>query len=192
MNNVLSNPLGLDEAIQSIQVDLYNQIGCIWNGDIQGYGRVEKTPNNTGENVPTYYQTSKIVIPEWYNSEKKDYEDVYYDDSKSCVFCFLKGDLDTTIDSLVYTSKVKVVFMVDLTKIYPNETERTSEKSHRDAVEILRNYDYQKYNIRGIESRIEIIFREYVTDKIKFNDMHPYHCFAILLDLEYFLTDKCV
>lgn len=192
MNNILTDPIGIDQSIQAIQVDLYEQLGLIWSGDIEGYGRVEKTPNNTGEQVPTYYQTSKIVIPEWYNAIKKDYEDVYYDDSKSCVFCFIKTDYDTTKDSIVYVSKVKAVFMVDLSKIYPNETERTSERAHRDTIEILRNWNYNKYTITGIEIRIEIIFREYVTDKILFNDMHPLHCFAVTMDLEYFLTDKCL
>ncbi len=192
MNNLLTSPIGIDATIQKIQVDLYEQLGLVWSGDIDGYGRVEKNPVNTGEEIPTYYQTSKIVIPEWYDSSIKDYKEVYYDDTKSCVFCFLKGDLDTTVDSVVYTSRVKTVFMVDLSKIYPNDTERVSEKAHRDAVEILRNWDFQKYTITGIENRIEIIFREYTTDKIKFNDMHPLHCFAITMDLEYYLTDKCL
>jgi hypothetical protein len=192
MNNLLATPIGIDETIQSIQVDLYNQLALVWNGDIEGYGRVEKNPENVGTEIPSYYQTSKIVIPEWYNSLKKDYEEVYYNDNKSCVFCFLTADTDDTTDSIVYNSKVKVVFMVDLSKIYPSDTERLTSKAHRDAVEILRNWSFNKFEVKGIERRIEIIFREYTTDKIKFNDMHPLHCFAVKIDLQYYLTDKCI
>ena len=192
MNNLLATPIGIDETIQSIQVDLYNQLALVWNGDIEGYGRVEKNPENVGTEIPSYYQTSKIVIPEWYNSLKKDYEEVYYNDNKSCVFCFLTADTDDTTDSIVYNSKVKVVFMVDLSKIYPSDTERLTSKAHRDAIEILRNWSFNKFEIKGIERRIEIIFREYTTDKIKFNDMHPLHCFAVKIDLQYYLTDKCI
>lgn len=192
MNNLLTTPIGIDATIQSIQADLYEQLSLVWNGDIDGYGRVEKNPVNTGEKIPTYYQTSKIVIPEWYDSTIGDYQEVYYDDNKSCVFCFLKGDLDKTNDSIVFNSNVKVVFMVDLSKIYPSESERVSEKAHRDVVEILRNWGYNKFTITGIENRIDIIFREYTTDKIKFNDMHPLHSFAVTIDLQYYLTDKCI
>lgn len=192
MNNLLATPIGIDETIQSIQVDLYNQLALVWSGDIDGYGRVEKNPENVGTEIPSYYQTSKIVIPEWYNALKKDYEEVYYNDNKSCVFCFLTADTDDTTDSIVYNTKVKVVFMVDLSKIYPSDTERLTSKAHRDAVEILRNWSFNKFEIKGIERRIEIIFREYTTDKIKFNDMHPLHCFAVKIDLHYYLTDKCI
>lgn len=191
MNNLLDKAIGIDATIQGVQVDLYEQLAEIWSGDIDGYGRVDKNPVNTGEEIPTYYQTSKIVIPEWYNSLKKDYEEVYYNDSKSCVFCFLIGDEDTTNDSMLFKAKVKAVFMVNLEKIYPKETDRATSKAHRDAMEIMRNYSFNRYDIESIEKRIEIIFREYTTEKIRFNDMHPLHCFAITLDLEYYLTDKC-
>lgn len=191
MNNVLTTPYGIDETIQSFQIDLYREIGNVWSGDIDGYGRVEKNPVNTGEETPEYYQTSKIVIPEWYNSVRKDYEEVYYNDDKSCVFCFLKGDNDTTEDGVLFNSKVKCVFMVNLKKIYPNDTERLTSKAHRDAMEVFRRFGFNKFTITGIEQRIEIIFREYSNVNIKFNDMHPLHCFAITMDLQYYLTDKC-
>lgn len=195
MNNVLATPIGIDETIQSFQIDLYRELGKIWGTDIdsiEGYGRVEKNPVNTGDEVPAYYQTSKIVIPEWYNSIKGDYEEVYYNDKKKCVFCFLKSDTDSTKDSIVFESKVKGVFMVDLSKIYPNDTERLTSKAHRDVMEIFRNFSFNKFVITGIEQRIDIIFREYTTTNIKFNDMHPLHCFAVTMNLQYYLTDKCL
>jgi hypothetical protein len=192
MNNLLATPIGIDETIQSFQIDLYRELALVWGGDIDGYGKVEKNPENVGTEIPSYYQTSKIVIPEWYNAIEKDYEEVYYNDNKSCVFCFLTADTDDTTDSIVYNTKVKVVFMVDLNKIYPSDTERLTSKAHRDAIEILRNWSFNKFEIKGIERRIEIIFREYTTDKIKFNDMHPLHCFAVKIDLQYYLTDKCI
>ena len=191
MNNLIKTPIGLDDAIATIQRDLYEQLCEVWQGDLEGYGRVYKNPVNTGESVPDYYQTSKIVTPSWYNANLGDYQDTYYDDNKSAVFCFLTEENDSTQDSVVYTTGVKIAFMVDLSKIYPNEAERQDSKAHRDVVEILRNYDFQKYNITGIERRIDYVFREYLTSSIRFNDMHPLHCFAVKMDLEYFLTDKC-
>ena len=191
MNNILLNTVGLDDVIKEIQLDLYRELSCVWEGDIDAYGRVYKNPVNTGESVPDYYQTSKIVTPAWYNASINDYEDTYYDDSKSAVFCFLTEENDTTADSIVYESSIKIAFMIDLEKIYPTDNERQDSKAHRDVIEILRNFNFEKYKITGIERRIDFVFREYLTSKIRFNDMHPLHCFAVKLDVEYFLTDKC-
>jgi len=191
MNNLLSNPVGLDSTIDKIQKDLYEQLCSVWEGEIEGYGRVYKNPVNTGESIPDYYQTSKIVTPAWYNSKLDDYEDTYYDDNKAAVFCFLTQENDSTEDSVVYTSSVKIAFMVDLSKIYPTGKDRQDSRAQRDVAEILRNYNFEKYNITGLERRIDFVFREYLTSSIRFNDMHPLHCFAIKIDLEYFLTDKC-
>ena len=192
MNNILTEPVGIDETIQMFQINLYRELSKIWNGDIEGYGRVEKNPMNNGEETPTYYQTSKIVIPEWFNSSKQDYEEVYYDDDKSCVFCFLKGDTDDTDDGMVFNSKIKGVFMIDLNRIYPDKKERITSKAHKDVMEIFREFGTGLFKINGLEQRIEIIFREYDTSKIKFDDMHPLHCFAVTLDLHYYLTNNCI
>jgi len=191
MNNLLSKPVGLDETIAVIQKDLYRELSLVWQGQIEGYGRVYKNPVNTGESVPDYYQTSKIVTPAWYNAKLDDYEDTYYDDNSAAVFCFLTQENDSTQDSQVYTSEVKIAFMVDLSKIYPTSSERQDSRAQRDVAEILRNYNFEKYNITGIERRVDFVFREYLTSSIRFNDMHPLHCFAMKIDLEYFLTDKC-
>ena len=191
MNNLIKKPIGLDSTIATIQKDLYEQLCSVWKGDLECYGRVYKNPVNTGETVPDYYQTSKIVTPSWYNASLDDYQDTYYDDNKSAVFCFLTEENDSTQDSVVFTTSVKIAFMVDLSKIYPSDSERQDSKAHRDVVEILRNYNFEKYNITGIERRIDYVFREYLTSSIRFNDMHPLHCFAVKMDLEYFLTDKC-
>jgi hypothetical protein len=191
MNNLLSNPVGLDSTIDKIQKDLYEQLCSVWEGEIEGYGRVYKNPVNTGESIPDYYQTSKIVTPAWYNSKLDDYEDTYYDDNKAAVFCFLTQENDSTEDSVVYTSSIKIAFMVDLSKIYPTSKDRQDSRAQMDVAEILRNYNFEKYNITGLERRIDFVFREYLTSSIRFNDMHPLHCFAIKIDLEYFLTDKC-
>ena len=191
MNNLLTDINGIDQTIQPIQVDLYRELASVWSGSIEGYGRVYKNIENSTDDIPKYYKSSKIFIPEWYNASKKDYEDVFYDDTKSCQFCFLVGDVDKTGDSIVYNTKAKVVFMIDLDKIYPGETERLDSKAHRDAMEILRNFGFNKYVITGIEKGIDFVFTGYTTLNVRFNDMHPLHCFAVNIDLQYFLTDKC-
>ncbi len=191
MNNIIESPIGVDEAVKKVQIDLYNELVNVWNGEIEGYGRVYKNPVNTGETIPDYYRTSKIISPSWYNAKLKDYEETYYNDNKSAVFCFLINENDDTEDSIVYRASVKIAFMVDLSKIYPSSSERKDSYAQRDVVEILRNFNFRKFDITGIERRIDFVFREYSTSNIRFDDMHPLHCFAVKMDLEYFLTDKC-
>lgn len=192
MNNTKDNIFGIDFSIQSIQTDLYNELVSLWGDNIDGYGRVYKNLENSPDDIPKYYKSSKIFIPEWYNSSKKDYEDLYYDDTKNAVFCFIVGDNDTTEDSIKYTNTVRVVFLVDLSKIYGGEVERLDEKAHRDVLEVLRNYNFGKYKINGISRGIDFVFSGFTTINIRFDDMHPQHCFSVDLDLEYYLTDKCL
>jgi hypothetical protein len=191
MNNTRQDLFGIDATVQGIQKDLYEQLKCVWSGDVEGYGRVYKNLENSSDDIPKYYKSSKIFIPEWYNAYAKDYEDLYYDDNKSCSFCFIVGDTDSTEDSIKFTTKAKVVFMVDLNKIYPTGTERLDAKAHSDAMEVLRNFGFNKYQITGIEKGIDFVFSGFTTSNIRFEDMHPQHCFSVTIDLEYYLTDKC-
>lgn len=191
MNHLINNPQGLDKAIQDVQKELYCAISDRWGSNLDGYGRVEKTPVNTGDDIPIYYETSKLIIPEWYNCEKKDYEEVYYDDNKDGVFCFVVGDEDKTFDGNVFVAKVKCVFMVDLSKIYPNDDDRQSAKAQKEAIELLRGIGYGLYEITGVERRIDMIWKEFQTHHIKFDDMHPLHMFAITINLNYYTEDVC-
>lgn len=191
MNNLLTSPVGIDKTIQFVQTNLYNELASIWGGAICGYGLVQKNPSYTKGEEPDYHVTSETVFPEWYDASKKDYTDVYFDDTKGCVFCFTKEDIDRTDDSILFKTRVKAIFSVDLTKIFPNETELVISMAHRDVIEVLRNFN-GGFNIKGIEQRLEVVWTGFNTSRMRFDDMYPKHCFAVNLDLEYYLTDKCV
>jgi hypothetical protein len=190
MNNILISEEGLSAAIQSIQEELYIALPGFWLGDIEGFGKVYKNVQNSSDDIPKFYKSSKIFVPEVYNSSKGNYEDVFYNNSKSCVFCFLIGDKDTTEDGSLFTNKVKVVFMVNLSMIYPNDTERQDSKAQKDVVEILREINGD-YEINEVERGIDNIFNQYTTSGVKFDDIHPLHSFSVNIDLNYYLTDKC-
>tara|TARA_R110002124_G_scaffold182610_1_gene349999 strand:- start:128 stop:703 length:576 start_codon:yes stop_codon:yes gene_type:complete len=190
MNNTLASLEGLSSAIQSIQKELYDSLLNFWLGDIEGFGKVYKNVQNSSDNIPKYYKSSKIFIPEVYNSNKGDYEDVFYNDSKSCVFCFLTEDKDITEDNLLFKSKVKIVFMVNLNMIYPNKSGRQDDRAQKDVVEILRAIN-GSYRINEVQRGIDNIFNQYTTSGVKFDDTQPLHSFSVNIDLDYYLTDKC-
>lgn len=176
MNYTLTSTIGIDEVIQSIQIDLYDQLG--WSGVIDGYGRIFR---NTKDDV---------VIPEYYKGDN-EYIEVYYDDKNSCNFMFVTDEKSTTEDEVVFSNETKVVFMVDLDKILPNETIRADEKAHSDVMQVLRNIAYERYSITGVDTGIGNVFNGFDVSKIKLTDIQPFHCFSVNLKLSYYLTDKC-
>ena len=180
MNNLLTTPIGLDAEIQKIQTSLYSSITARWAGTIDGYGKTYKNEQKEGG-----------IRLEWWNTSEDDYNDVYFDDSSAdATFFFIEGDSDSSEDELVYVSDVKCVFMVDLSKII-SDVGRQDAQAQRDAVEMLRSVS-KKFTVTGIEKGIETVFYGIETEKIKFNDMQPLHCFAVLMQLNYYLTDKCI
>ena len=180
MNNTITNPQGIDFTIQRIQEDLYNELILKWVDDIDGYGRIYKNIN----------ATNNTITPQWYLGNK-EYKNVYYRDEFSGSFMFIDSDRHTTKDEVFFETKVKVVFMLDLNRILPNETDRADAIAQNDAVEILRNIAFGKFNITGITKGIKNVFNGFTTDSIKFTDIQPYHCFSVDIDLTYYLTDKC-
>jgi len=175
MNNTLTTPGEVDVTVQKVQNYLYSKLTAgKWDGTITGYGRVYKNKTEDAEKL------------EWYNAEEKDYQDVYYDDNSGATFFFLLGDSDDTEDGYVFKSSTKVVFMVDLTAILTG-SERKDAQARQDVIEVLRDLR-GKANITGVEKGIDQVFAGIDTEKIKFNDIHPLHCFAITMDLFYRLS----
>lgn len=191
MNNLLTLPLGIDETLQDIQIDLYSEISKVWQGEILGYGKIYRNPVNNGKETPEAYATSKIITPEWFNALTQDYESVYYNDNYSSVFCFLTSEEDTSLDGNVFINNAKVIFMSDLDRVYPNVRQRQDSKQEVEAIQILRDISYGRYDIVGVERRIEDIFREFSSKEVEHDNMTKYHVFAVKIKLNYTINDKC-
>lgn len=179
MNNTASTTVGIDTVIKSLQEDLYKEIDCSWKGTIQGFGRVYRNMTSHG-----------TFRPSWFLGDK-DYTDVYYNDNYACVFCFIDSENHKTEDGFVYNADVRVVFMVDLKRILPGESDRGDMDAQYDVINILRNYSFGRYDIKGIVKGLKNVFQGFDTTNIKFSDMQPYHCFGVDLKLNYEITDKC-
>ena len=178
MNNLLTSAYGIDVAINDLQKDLYSGVTSAWSGDIEGYGRVHKKIKDDK------------TFPEYYKGDGQ-YKDVYYDDKLGAGFFFIVGDDDSTEDEMLFISKVKCVFMMNLERAYPSDDERSDIKAQRLVVSLLREYDYHGYVVTGISKTVSNIFSGFDTSKINTADVHPAHCFSINIDLSYYLTDKC-
>ena len=174
MNYKLDSTLSIDTVIQSVQNDLYNSLSIMWQGELNGYGRVHKNGDKA----------------EWYSGDG-EYEDVYYNDEYSGNFFFIDSDSHNTDDEYVFTSDVKCVFMVNLNEILPNDAIRQDVKAQNQVVELLRKIADQRYTITGVDKDLSSIFRGLDSSVIAFENIHPTHCFAVNLKLNYYITDEC-
>lgn len=178
MNHTVTDAFGIDSVIKRIQEQLYKELDQRWSPSINGYGRVYKNPKKTK------------VVPEAYKGGR-EYSDVFFDDGSDVNFFFIVSDESKTDDEVLYKTTVKLVFCMNLEKCFDG-SDRMDALAHKDAVDVLRNLPSSgKYIITGYQTGLERIFAGFSILGIKYDDMQPYHCFAVLLEMNYKLTDKC-
>lgn len=180
MVNSKTHIVGIDKVIEPIKNGLYKHLTGIWDGGIKGYGRVYRNEND-GESP----------VPEWFNSEKEEYEPVYYDDSFGASLFFIEDQTHETKDEFIFDAKIKAVVMADLNKIYPNYKDRVDEEARMVVLRYLQENAYHgNYRVTGIVKTINSVFLGFDRTNIKFNNFGKYVTFAIKLTL-YYDTHSC-
>ncbi|QYS85412.1 hypothetical protein JJC03_09185 [Flavobacterium oreochromis] len=165
---LIEHPIGIDKEIQKIQSAIYKNIN--W-GNIQCFGRVQKNPK--GE---------KGFVAESYVG-KGEYKDVLFDDKFNATICFIEDETHKVSKLGELSTEVKVVFSVDLNKIFHNNSKRMDSEIEIEAFKLLSKQGM--FTIKEIEKEVDTIFKGYDTSKIKTLNMYPYHTFAIIGELKY-------
>lgn len=179
MNYLLSNPVGIDKEIQNIQTVLYTNLSQSW-GDFDAYGRAYKNRKRLG------------FIPEVYKGDN-EYVDAFYNDvdNPKGIMFFLEFHDHSTEDGFLFKTRIKICFMINLDRI-GYTSGRQDQEVHNLVVSTLNNNPLNHFNITGIEKTVRNVFYGYTyTDVELENDMHPLHTFAVIGELEYYLTEKC-
>ena len=85
------------------------------------------------------------------------------------------------------------MFAVNLDSLLSSSSnERLDSVVQRDAVEFLRDSDYNTFKITGIQRTIENVYSGYSIENIQASgNIEPLHVFSVNFDLQYYLTDKC-
>lgn len=176
MIHILENTYNEDTKIQEIQKRLYEGLTSIWKTNkLDAYGRVYKNEKKKG------------IIPEVYNANTKDYKETYYS-NQSCFF-FVDGDYHKSEDDVVFTTDLKVVFMLNLEDV-TFSTERADADVKRDVVSILREFEGVFYDFEYMKG-VKNVLKEFDLSTLNYNDMQPLHVFAISGTLSYYINDKC-
>jgi len=179
MNYLLSNPIGIDKEIQAIQTYLYDNLIGDW-GDIDAHGRAYKNRRKLG------------FIPEVYLGNN-EYKNAFYSDAdnKKGIMFFIEHHDHSTKDGLKFKARVKICFMLNLDEIGCEE-ERADSAIQNKVVGLLNSNPTNQYVLTGLEKTVRNVFYGYsYTDVELETDMHPLHTFAIIGDIEYYLTEKC-
>lgn len=177
MNHTLSITYNIDTVIQTIQTALYETLVPIW-GEFEAYGRVYKNERDGN------------TVPEVWRRDTNNYHEVYYNNTASAHMFFIDGDTHTTKDGMVFTTTLKICFMVDLRRI-KNQTERVDADVQRDVVAAIRNNMFQDFEITEVEKRVENVFRGFDNTGIQHNDLQPLHVFSVNGNLNYYFNSNC-
>lgn len=178
MNNQTVGAVGINAAIELIKNDIYDGLNDRWNANLDAYGRMYKLIKEGNAWTPNYYIGNG------------EYKELLLNDDR-CIMYFEVADSETSEDSLVFRNKTKIVFLMNMELALPNSSIRSDGEIIRDVVEFLRENSYERYQITGIERSMRNIFSGINSDVFKnFNDQ-PYFVFAVEIDLDYYLTDKC-
>lgn len=178
MNHLKPNCTGIDCPIKAFQKSLYPLVLDRW-GEVEMYGRATRNTSKRGNH------------PEVYDSKRR-YIEVLLDSKKLGQVFFLEGVRHDNLDEGMFSAPLKVVFFVNLDKFEQSvhKDERRDDLAQKQAYQWVDELFYD-FEISGLEKTMEEVFAGYSIDKSLFDDMHPFHVFAITGSLMYELKNKC-
>jgi len=162
---------GIDHKIKLIQNALHLHLGFV---GVDFYGRVQKVLAKDG----------KSFVPEVHISSKER-KGVFYDDRNAPggnVF-FIDDDQHTSKNGVQFTAKVKIVFMLNLDKLFSATTYRADSEVQDKCIKLVEKI--KALEVSGIEKGLKNVLKDFNFDNIKLNDTQPYHTFSITGDLKY-------
>lgn len=162
---------GIDKPIKIIQNNMSDKLGF---SNVDFYGRVQKVLAKDGNGY-----TPEVHISNF------DRKEVFYNDLDAIggnVF-FVDSDDHTTKNGIIWTAKVKIVFMLNIDKLIPNKDYRVDSEIQSECVKLVKKLGM--LNITSLEKGLENVLNDFNRSGIIKNDMQPYHTFAIVGNLDY-------
>lgn len=159
MNHIKINPVGIDEVIQTMQIELYDTLSESW-GDIKGFGRIYKNKKQSR------------IIPEHY-TDNGEYEEVLTDDMSVATFFFVEsGELENQGSCLSKTN-VDLIFLVDVAKAKSEIAHYADEEVRIEVLKIVKKH----FSVVGKTIKGFGALEGFTTYNIDF--IHPYFIFKI-------------
>lgn len=170
MNNLKTNPVGLDAVLHKIQVKLYDKLNTKWGIELNGYPRCYSLKRETKKTIEHFLGNG-------------EYESLIHAENNK--FFFL-ADGDYTQDSLNhFNTKVDLYFILNLDDL--NYSQRCDEEVRRDIIGVLSQCTNVGENIKLVTG-MESIFMGFVRNNI--DDIHPYYYFKAIVEIKDFSLNQ--
>lgn len=176
-----TSPVGLDNRIGQFQAYLFDKLGFT---DHQSYPRMYL---NLVE-----IDGKKGLLPEHFESNIDDYDDVLFDDNYnvSSFFFRVPGNLPSV--GGYGTARVAMIFQAQLDKLFPDAPHRFDEELN-GMIEAA-SFSYNGHDIFQWDTTIvglEEVYREFTLDHVKFDDMHPFYVVRLEYLVRYDPNEGC-
>lgn len=172
--------VSIDKKVKMIQNFLAEKTNFT---NVNYFGRIEKGLADDGKS----FNVATVQI-----SEREYLKDVFINDSKSpggSVF-FIEEQLErTTKNAIVYSSKIKVVFMLNLEKCFAEGKYLNRSQVQALCVELLNKSRFM--TITGVQLVIDDILNGFDTSKIKKLNTLPYCTFSVNGTVTFDNNTKC-
>ena len=172
------NAVGVDKAISNFQDYLYSRVKIdgVAVADWESYDRVYKTPYKGG------------LIPEFFTGGV-DYKEVFYNDNFSLTSFFVADD-DVDTDEGDAIQDVSLIVQANIDTLYPNIAHRADEELRNLFMSLSQSYyNADVFAFDSVEMGIDNVYREFVKNDIRLEDMSKKHVFRLNFTVKY--TPKC-
>lgn len=173
MNNLKTNPKGLDVIIYGVQKKLYDKLSVMWdNVELFGYDRCYVNNKNNVKTIDYYISDN-------------EYKNLVVAEENKFFFTAENEILNVGIN--YYETKIDLYFILNISEIKPNILHRADEEVRQDVLNVLQTM--KDVSIEKVTTNIDNIFSKYFFNQI--TDLEPYHCFKISLNVhKYHLNNK--
>lgn len=175
MNNTVDKPIGLDSAIQKVQTYLYKNLG--WD-PLEVYGRIYKNPKGDGK-----------VVPQHYKGKGEYLKDVFITDTNDNVgnIFFIIEDKHELVNARDFKVKSKIVFMLNLKKIFQDDDQRQDLLAHQTAWNLVKKKN--QFKVTGLETGLATVLKGFDLSEVQNTDIEPLHVFALVGELKYSINN---
>lgn len=159
-----TNPKGIDVVVSKLQKAINSKLP--WGNKLIIFPRCYP-----------YIKDNRKIIENIEGNPANEYTNLCYAEVNKCFFV-QSADIEK-VDLKNYSTSLDLYFTLDLSEIFPNEEGRRDAEAHSDVLKVLNAIP--NIEVSRLITRIDRVFAGY--DHRQEDDMQPYHCFKVVIDV---------
>lgn len=169
-----SQALGIDVVVNELQLAISRELNWI---NYDAFHRIYKNTSINGTIPEAYKVISQGKVGEYVN--------VLLNDNIAASSFFYTGDIRSTVDNGNLTSiTLSIIFQVNIVDITGVENVRLDEEIHNLIIRAINNNSvYGK--VSSLVTGIPSVYTDFDIGEINLDDMQPFHCFRVDIDVSF-------